>query len=115
MLERLQRMALKIYPWRHGFWLGVVVCTALFFYAVLVPGGNRIAQPAYLVGIWLALMLSFLYGFRQVPAPVFKPWWRRWLRNLHRAGYWLLATLAFVATLGLLSLTVRLALQVGLT
>ena len=115
-LERLQRVALAIYPWRHLFWLGVTLCTVLFFYAVLEPAsGNRIAQPAYLAGIWLALVLSFVYGFRQVPPTVTKPWWRRWLRNVHRGGYWLLATLTLVATLGLVSLSVRLLLQVGTT
>lgn len=111
MLARLHRIALKLKTLRIPGWLLLALCIGLFAYDVLgLNDSNQLAKPAMITGIWTVLLLSFLYGFRAVPQPIAKPWWRRWLRQIHRAGYWLLALLTAVASVGLLLLCTRLLL-----
>ncbi len=111
MLARLNKIALRLGPLRGFAWLSFTICLGVFVYSVVDPNSNdQLAQPAMLFGIWSVLLLSFLYGFRAVPEPVLKPWWRRWMRQAHRGGYWLLALLTTVATIGLVMLCLRLLL-----
>lgn len=118
MLARLNQIALKLAPLRGLAWLSLALCVVVFTYAVVDTNSNnplaQAAQPALLIGIWSMLLLSFLYGFRAVPQPVAKPWWRRWARQAHRGGYWLLAALTAIATLGLISLCLRLLLYTNM-
>jgi len=112
VLAYLNRIALVLAPLRRLAWLSTVICLTVFIYAVVGESdtNNNLTRPAMLVGIWSVLLLSFLYGFRAIPEPIAKPWWRRWARKTHRAGYWLLALLTTTATVALLLLCVRLLL-----
>lgn len=111
MLARLNKIALSLAPLRTFAWISLAICLGVFVYSVVDTSGNnqlaQATQPAMLFGIWSVLLLSFLYGFRAVPKPVVKPWWRRWMRQAHRGGYWFLAILTTVATIGLVSLCLR--------
>lgn len=116
MLARLNKIALTLAPLRAFAWLSLAICLGVFVYAVAIAdNNNQLAQPAMLIGIWSILLLSFLYGFRAVPAPVQKPWWRRWARQVHRGSYWLLAVLTAIATVGLVLLCLRLILYANRT
>ena len=111
MLARLHRIALALAPLSLPAWLLLVGSAGLFAYAVLgTDGRSQLAPPAMITGIWAVLLLSFLYGFRAVPEPIAKPWYRRWMRGLHRGGYWLLALITAVASVGLVMLCLRLLL-----
>ncbi len=112
-LERLQRVAARLRPLRWPLLAVLLLSIGAFAAATIGRAPANWAQPAFIGGIWSLLTLSFVTGFRAVPARIERGLLRRGLRSLHRGAYWLLALLTVVATVATALLTLRLLLYAG--
>lgn len=111
MLYRLHRLALHLAPLRPWCLALAIPGLALILYILAGNGTNNLLLRLALVfTLWGLLLFAFLSLFRKIPPPVLPHdrWWERLLARIRLAACHLIVLLVALATLVLLSISLKL-------
>ncbi|MCH9670863.1 MAG: hypothetical protein K0U93_05380 [Gammaproteobacteria bacterium] len=114
MLNRLQSLAIALYPLRHVL-AGAGILALLLTVFLLTRSDSAyewLVLPAVIATLWSLTVFTLCVTFADTPPSTFEGggWWRRVKHRLARLYHWTLALVFLATSIGAFIVTVRVLL-----